>query len=124
KDSYGLITSYVWSFGDQTTGTGASVTHTYATGGAYSATLKVADSHGATGTKLQVVPINPVAAFRFSCSGLMCSFDASGSKDSNGTITSYAWNFGDGGTGAGVTLSHTYAVGNAYNVALTVNDSN
>jgi PKD repeat protein len=123
KDSYGTITSYAWSFGDQATGTGASVTHTYAKGGAYTAKLTVTDTNGATGTKFEIIPLNPVAAFTFSCSALMCNFDASGSKDSNGTITSYDWNFGDGGTGAGLTISHTYAVGNTYNVALTVTDS-
>jgi PKD repeat protein len=123
KDSYGTITSYAWNFGDQATGTGSSVTHTYASGGSYTARLTVTDSNDATGTKFQTIAINPVASFTFSCSGLTCNFDASGSTDSSGTITSYAWNFGDGGTGAGVTVSHTYAVGNSYNVTLTVTDS-
>jgi PKD repeat protein len=99
------------------------VTHTYASGGAYNARLTVADSNGATGTKFRIIAINPVAAFTSSCKGLTCNFDASGSKDSSGTIASYAWNFGDGVTGAGITASHTYAVGNSYNVTLTVADT-
>jgi hypothetical protein len=45
------------------------------------------------------------------CPALTCTFDASASSDTDGTITSYAWSFGDGTTGSGVTASHTYAVG-------------
>lgn len=123
KDSYGTITSYVWNFGDQVTGTGATVAHTYASGGIYTVTLAVTDNNAATGTKIQIIAINPVASFTFSCNGLACSFDGSGSKDATAIITSYAWNFGDGTTGAGVTTGHTYAAGGAYTATLTVTDS-
>ncbi len=63
----------------------------------------------------------PVAVFTFSCSGLSCSFDGTASSDDNG-ISSYAWNFGDGGTATGATASHTYAAGGTYTVTLTVTD--
>ena len=53
--------------------------------------------------------VPPVASFTSSCTDLTCSFDASESSDSDGTITGYAWNFGDGTTGTGETTSHTYA---------------
>jgi PKD repeat protein len=39
---------------------------------------------------------------------LTCNFNASGSSD-DGSIVSYAWNFGDGSTGSGVTAAKTYA---------------
>lgn len=42
----GTITSYDWDFGDGTTGTGVSTTHTYATGGAKTITLRVTDNQG------------------------------------------------------------------------------
>ena len=64
----------------------------------------------------------PVARFTFSCSGLTCSFDGSGSADSDGSIASYAWDFGDGAGGNGVTASHTYGLGSSYTVRLTVTD--
>jgi large repetitive protein len=126
KDSYGTITSYAWSFGDQATGTGATVTHTYAGGSNYTVRLTVTDSNGATGTKFQTVTdVNsaPAATFNFSSNGLRCSFDGSGSRDSDGTIGSYVWNFGDGTTGSGARVSHTYAAFGQYTVTLTVTDN-
>lgn len=59
------------------------------------------------------------ASFTFSCSGYACVFDASGST---GSITSYDWSFGDGGTGSGQTTSHTFPGEGTYPVALTVDD--
>ncbi len=65
----------------------------------------------------------PTASFTHTCTNLACSFDASGSSDSDGTISSYAWSFGDGQTAGGVTASHTYAGGGSYTVTLTVSDN-
>ena len=64
----------------------------------------------------------PVASFAYSCSGLTCDFDGSGSSDPDGTIVSYDWDFGDETTGSGVTVSHTYAEEGTYTVVLTVTD--
>ncbi|MCE2572367.1 S8 family serine peptidase [Motilimonas eburnea] len=64
----------------------------------------------------------PSALFNSSCSLLACSFDATTSSDSDGSITSYHWDFGDGNTGSGVNISHSYAVEGTYNIVLTVTD--
>ncbi|HUF59794.1 MAG TPA: S8 family serine peptidase [Actinomycetota bacterium] len=64
----------------------------------------------------------PTASFTYGCTDLACSLDGSASTDSDGTISSYAWDFGDGATGSGVTASHTYASGGTYTVTLTVTD--
>jgi thermitase len=65
--------------------------------------------------------IPPVAAFTYSCNGLTCDFDASDSNDPDGSIVSYAWNFGDSNTGSGMMPIHTYSDG-TYDVILTVTD--
>jgi PKD repeat protein len=65
----------------------------------------------------------PVASFISACTGLMCSFDGSASSDPDGTIASYAWSFGDGTSGSGKTVNHTYAACGTYQVTLTVRDS-
>ncbi len=64
----------------------------------------------------------PIASFSASCTELTCSFDASSSSDSDGTITSYDWDFGDGNTSTGVNSSHTYGDYGTYTVSLTVTD--
>jgi serine protease len=64
----------------------------------------------------------PSASFTFSCVLLTCTFNGSGSTDDNG-ISSYAWNFGDSQSGSGATVSHTYASGGTFTVALTVTDT-
>ena len=50
-------------------------------------------------------------------------FDAS-SSTSGGSITGYAWDFGDGGKGTGMTVQHQYAKPSTYTVTLTVTDDN
>ena len=70
-----------------------------------------------------VTSIAPTASFTSSCTQLVCSFDGTGSSDPDGTVTSYAWNFGDGATGSGPTINHTYAAAGSRNVQLTVTDN-
>ncbi|MFN2325403.1 MAG: S8 family serine peptidase [Gemmatimonadales bacterium] len=67
--------------------------------------------------------IAPTASFTYSCTDLTCSFNGGGSSDSDGSISSYAWNFGDGTTGSGATVSKTYASGGTRTVTLTVTDN-
>lgn len=68
------------------------------------------------------VDFPPVAAFSYSCNELSCSFDASASSDDQG-IQQYSWNFGDGSSATGVSVSHTYAAYGDVTVTLTVSDA-
>ena len=54
---------------------------------------------------------------------LQVAFDGSGSRDPDGSIVSYAWNFGDGSSANGVTATHTYSNANTYIATLTVTDN-
>ena len=74
----------------------------------------------AGGGQLPNVP--PTASFTNSTSFLALSVDATSSSDLDGTVTGYAWNFGDGTTATGVTANHTYAAPGTYTVTLTVTD--
>lgn len=55
--------------------------------------------------------------------GTLVDFDASGSSDVDDGIASYDWDFGDSGSGSGVTASHTYAQNGTYTVTLNVTDA-
>ena len=123
SDSDGTISSYSWSFG----GTGVTASNTYASAGTYSVTLTVTDNNGATNSTTSSVTVTappanvaPIASFTSSCTDLTCSFNASGSSDSDGSISSYSWSFG----GTGVTASNTYGSAGTYSVTLTVTDNN
>ena len=64
----------------------------------------------------------PVANFSAATSGLTATFTDS-SSDSDGTIASRSWNFGDGSTSTATNPSKTYAAAGTYTVALTVTDN-
>lgn len=64
----------------------------------------------------------PTASFTYSCTDLTCTFNGTGA-DTDGTIASYAWTFGDGASSTAEDPSHTYAAGGTYAVTLTVTDN-
>jgi PKD repeat protein len=127
-DTDGTIVSYAWTFGDGTTGTGVTPTHTYATANTYTVGLTVTDNLGGTNTVSHPVTVTapnvlPTAAFSSMSTNLTATFNGGGSTDTDGTIVSYTWTFGDGTTGTGVAPTHTYATANTYTVGLTVTDN-
>ncbi|MBE1159394.1 PKD domain-containing protein [Dyella acidiphila] len=128
-DSGGTISSYAWNFGDGSTSTSASPSHTYTAAGTYTVSLQVTDSTGATNTKTGSVTVSsggsggsPVASFTDSVSGLSVAFTNT-STDTGGTISSYAWNFGDGSSSTTASPSHTYTAAGTYTVSLQVTDN-
>jgi PKD repeat protein len=124
------LDSYAWDFGDGASAQGATASHTYATAGSYLVRLTITDSAGNVDTATQTVTVTdepPVAALAIAVrspeAGQSVGFDGSSSSDADGSITSYAWAFGDGHTGSGRTASHTYASPGTYALKLTVTDS-
>jgi PKD repeat protein len=127
-DGDGEIVSYSWTFGDGGTATGPTANHAYAAAGTYTVTLTVVDDRGGSDDhQIDVIVddppnIPPTAVLGAECALLTCSFDGSDSDDPDGTIESYAWDFGDGTTGSGATPDHEYAEPGVYHVTLTVTD--
>jgi PKD repeat protein len=66
--------------------------------------------------------VPPVANFSDSISGLTVNFTDS-STDSDGSIASRSWNFGDGSTSTATNPSHTYSAAGTYTVSLQVTDN-
>ena len=132
NDPDGTIVSWAWVFGDGGTASGENVVHTYAAAGSYAAKLTVTDDNGATNSHLFTVlvadNVSPTASFSVLTdppkTGLPVDFNGSASSDSDGTIASYAWDFGDTNTSTEQSPSHTYATAGTYDVTLTVTDNN
>ncbi len=68
------------------------------------------------------VLVPPTADFSSSCTNLDCSFTDQ-SSDSDGSIASRSWSFGDGTTSSSQNPNHTYASPGTYSVGLTVTDN-
>ncbi|MGH2984129.1 MAG: PKD domain-containing protein [Solirubrobacterales bacterium] len=68
------------------------------------------------------VNMPPHASFTVACTRLTCTFNGSSSTDPDGSIATYAWDFGDGSSGSGATAEHTYAAPGTYTVMLRVTD--
>lgn len=130
-DPDGAITGYQWDFGDGATGTGSTVSHTFMSG-TYTVTLSVEDDEGHTSSVTGQVLVDntpPLAQFTVSVdpatgpAPLTVQFDASESSDADGSIVSYAWEFGTSGTGSGVSPEHTFLRSGNQTVTLTVTDN-
>ena len=128
-DSDGSVVSWSWTFGDGETSTAQNPSHTYAGDGEYTVTQVVTDNDGATDSVAKTVSVTgpvanvpPTADFSYSCTELACSFtDLSG--DSDGSVESWSWTFGDGETSTAQNPSHTYAGDGDYSVTLEVTDN-
>ncbi len=133
-DPDGTVVSWQWTFGDGSTGSGSVIQHSYATAGTYTATLTVTDNQGGTASSTVVVSATvnatpntpPTALFSANPGGgiaaLPVNFDASAATDPDGTIVSWQWAFGDGSTGSGSVIQHSYATAGTYTATLTVTD--
>ncbi len=138
----GTLSKYAWLFGDEATGvttttdaTTSTTTHSYTKAGTFTVTLVVSDDQSDESdpvSQMVTVPMvnttAPMAIITGPTSGspnVAVTFDGSTSTPT-GSITNYAWNFGDGmtvmGSDKGV-VQHTFTTAGQFDVTLEVTDS-
>ncbi|NUM64896.1 phytase, partial [candidate division KSB1 bacterium] len=121
----GSATSWSWDFGDGQTSTSQNPTHTYAAPGVYTVTLTSSDgncSDEETKTDFITVTGAPAAEFIASSTSGNAPFTVNFTDQSTGNPTSWAWDFGDGGTSTAQNPAHTYNVAGDYTVILTASN--
>ncbi|MFZ5517544.1 MAG: PKD domain-containing protein [Candidatus Zhuqueibacterota bacterium] len=124
--STGSVSSWSWNFGDGGMSTAQNPSHQYTTAGTYTVSLTVTGPGGSdTETKTNYITVNaqpvpPVAQFSGSPTSGTAPLAVNFTDASTGQISSWSWNFGDGGTSTQQNPSHTYSTAGTYTVALTV----
>ena len=134
--------TFTWDFGDGQTDTGTVVTHRYLRGGTFTITMTATNDARQTSTASRTINVSttlpPTAAnFNFSPTAPAINqdvvFTVSGAPVPGGpglplpgapVGATYAWDFGDGTTGAGSTTTHRYTRGGTFAVSLRVTSEN
>ncbi len=118
--------TYTWNFGDGTTGAGITTTHRFTRPGTFTIVLTATNDFRQTASISRTITVTsslPAGTVDFTISptapGLDDDvfFNAAASTVANAT---YRWDFGDGGSGSGLTARHTYAWAATFTVVLTV----
>lgn len=128
-DAEGKLILYQWNFGDGSTEVGAVVAHAFSASGTYTITLTVSDDQGAQNAHAENITVNaPPTAFLDVAPGPYfakeeVAFSAALSRDSDGRIDSYTWQFGDGASASGASVAHAFADTGSFEVVLTVADN-
>ncbi|MBE0688729.1 MAG: PKD domain-containing protein, partial [Anaerolineae bacterium] len=123
NQSSGQISSYQWTFGDNSSSTEINPVHTFNSPGLYTVTLTVTGPGGSSNVSQQInaqAPNAPNASFTANPSSGNSPLVAQFTNTSTGTINTYAWNFSDGGTSNQQNPVHTFIAAGTYNVFLTV----
>lgn len=113
-------TIWTWDFGDATPTSGTqNPTHTYAAPGTYPVTLTTENVFGCVDVITMNTVVNPlpVAAFNFDT---VCLNTTTTFTDQSTSAVGWNWDFGDGGTAASNSPTHTYATAGTFNVRLIV----
>ena len=130
QDPDGEIVQWLWNFGDGTAGEGQTASHIYEHAGSYLIRLTVIDDRGAQDMAEEELVVReanepPQAGFTFS-PGRPTVDDVvqftDRSRDPDGEIIRWSWDFGDGTGSALRNPSHQYGEPGDYTVTLTVTD--
>ncbi|MCA1572327.1 MAG: PKD domain-containing protein [Chloroflexi bacterium] len=123
--STGNPTAWAWDFGDGSTSTQQHPTHTYTTAGTFTVSL-TATNHGGSHTTTRTAyiavlpPLLPAASFTGTPTSGTAPLTVAFTDTSTGGVTTWAWDFGDGGTSTEQHPTHEYTSPGSYTVKLTV----
>ena len=130
SDPDGPSGCYFRDFGDGAYVGGATVNHRYTAIGTFTVALGVRDDGGAWAGQQQSVVISsvtnapPIATFDAVCLGLTCTANALFSRNALTKVSpGTPGDFGDGTTGDGAIVGHTYAAAGTYTMTLAVTDN-
>ena len=131
EDEDGTIQTSTWDFGDGSTGSGVSVVHSYDEAGTYIVLHTIVDSQGLSDNcEPLIIAVEegqaPTCSFDVAPSGSVdvgqtASF-ADTSTDPDGTIEDSEWDFGDGDSSSGSSVSHSYSAAGSFIVRHTITD--
>lgn len=118
--------TYRWSFGDGTTGTGATASHTYRRPGTYTVSVDASNSAGTdTRTMQTVAEPRParIVAMNATPNPATTGQPVAFSSTVEGDDVTRSWDFGDGTTGSGAAPTHTYGDAGTYTATLTASNA-
>jgi PKD repeat protein len=136
-DPNGEALTVHWDFGDSASGTGYSTSHSYASTGTFTVTMTVTNTDGLSDPNpptrtITVTPaqqggaptgtITTPAGNTSAYTGYQVSFAGTGTDPQGETLTGH-WDFGDGGTATGFTVTHTFMNSGVYTVTFTVTNT-
>ncbi len=127
-DPDGGALRYSWSFSDGASADIINPTRTFSDGGVYTAALTVTDDSGLECgsdvdrlvVRVAEAPRADAGGDRTVCANSVVRFDGSASTDSDGVVSSFRWELGDGTSARGEVVEHRYREPGTYPVVLTV----
>ena len=127
SDPNGDALTYTWDFGGGVTATGVTVNHTFTTSGNHMVLMTVSDGEISTNmskliTVVNQTPIPVVTGPDIVNKNTLLTLDGSQSSDPNGDSLTHTWDFEDGTTKTGVSITHSFTIRGFHNVKLTVSD--
>ncbi|HCK15671.1 TPA: hypothetical protein DHW51_16235, partial [Candidatus Poribacteria bacterium] len=126
------VLSYLWIFGDGQVGVGKEITRAYNNNGIYQISVTVRDPEGGLSTTDPSIPfsvenvapvITKVEMPKVVGEGEVVQFTGIATDAGSADVLAYAWDFGDGGSGEGEIIEHSYVNNGEFFVGLTVTDS-